>query len=160
MLPDLLVSGSWKPQVGRSPFDAEPGKLGLGSGYASVGGTLTASKAADPLVFIASASYTANLSVLTKQGWRDPGDTFGLGGGAILAVSPDTSMSFLLDTHFKPEDHLGGRGVLGSDETVAVLQLGIATVLSRRALLNITVGIGLTADSPSFQIGFTVPWRF
>jgi hypothetical protein len=160
MVPDLLVSGTWKPQVGRSPYDAEPGQVGLGTGYPSVGGTLTASKAADPLVFIGSASYTANLSTRTKAGWRDPGDTFALGGGAILAVSPDTSMSFLLDFHVKPEDHLGGNGLIGTDETVAVLQLGIATVLSRRALLNVTVGIGLTSDSPNFQLGFTVPVRF
>jgi hypothetical protein len=158
--PDLLVTGTWKPQVGSSPFDAGPGQLGLGTGYDAIGATLTGSKASDPLVFLASVSYTANLGVNTNQGRRKPGDAWGLGAGAILAVSPETSMSFLLDFHYKPEDRLGGRAALGTDETVAVLQLGLATVVSRRALLNFTVGMGLTPDSPDFQLGVSLPLRF
>ncbi|MFL5298970.1 MAG: hypothetical protein ACJ79R_01340 [Anaeromyxobacteraceae bacterium] len=158
--PDLLVTGTWKAQVGSSPFDAGQGQLGVGTGYDAIGATLTGSKASDPLVFLASASYTANLGVNTNQGRRKPGDTWGLGAGAILAVSPETSMSFLLDFHYKPEDRLRGSAALGTDETVAVLQLGLATVASRRALLNFTVGIGLTADSPDFQLGVSLPLRF
>jgi hypothetical protein len=159
-LPDLLVAGTWKPRVGSSPFDAGDGEVGLGSGFHAVGATLTASKAADPLVFLASASYTANLGVSTEQGRRDPGDSWGLGAGAILAVSPETSMSFLVDFSYRPEDRLRGEAVLGSDETAAVLQLGVATVVSRRAVLNFTVGIGLTEDSPDLQLGVSVPLRF
>ena len=51
--------------------------------------------------------------------------TWSAGGGAILAVSPETSTSFLLDFHYKPEDEVAGKSVLGSDETVAVFQLGL-----------------------------------
>ena len=158
--PDVFMAGTWKPQVGSSPFDAAPGEVALGTGYSSVGGTVTAVKTSDPLVFLASASFTENLAVDTKQGPRKPGNTYGIGGGAILAVSPETSMSFLLDFHYKPEDSLGDKAVLGTDETVAVLQLGLGTVISRRLLLNVTVGIGLTADSPDFQLGLSLPVRF
>ena len=66
--------------------------------------------------------------------------------GAILAVSPDTSLSFLLDFHYKPDDNLAGKAVPGSDETVAVLQLGLGRVISRSMLLYITAAVGLTAD--------------
>ena len=158
--PDVFIAGSWKPQVGSSPFDARPGEVALGAGYSSIGGTLTAVKTSDPLVFLASASYTANLGLDTQQGRREPGDLWGLGGGAILAVSPETSMSFLLDVHYQPEDSLNDKTLVGTDETVAVLQLGLGTVLSRRLLLNVTVGIGLTADSPDFQLGVSLPMRF
>jgi hypothetical protein len=160
LVPDLLLTGTWKPPLGSSPFDAPAGKVGLGSGYTSIGGTLTASKASDPLVFLASLSYTANLPTGTSAGRRDTGDTFGLGAGAILAVSPETSLSFLLDFHYRPEDHLGGRTLIGTDETFAVLQVGLATVITRRVLLNFTLGIGLTPDSPSVQLGISVPVRF
>jgi hypothetical protein len=159
-LPDLLVAATWKSRAGSSPFDARPDVVGLGTGYPAVGATLTAVKTSDPLVLLASASYTANLGVTTKQGRREPADTWGLGGGAILAVSPETSLSFLLDTHYKPEDRLGGKAVIASDETFAVLQLGLGTIVSRRVLLNFTVGVGLTADSPDVQLGVSMPVRF
>src|SRR5207245_5643640 len=158
--PDFLLTGTWKPKIGSSPFDASAGAFGLGTGYPAIGGTLTAVKTADPLVFIASATHTTNLEVTTKDGRRKPGDSWGLGGGAILAVSPEASMSFLLDYHYKPEDTLDGKPLLGSDETFAVLQLGVGMVVSRRVLLNFTVAMGLTADSPNLQLGVSAPVRF
>jgi hypothetical protein len=158
--PDIFLAGSWKPRLGSSPFDAKPGQLGLGTGYDAIGGTVTAVKSADPLVLLANAGYTANLAVGTKLGRRNPGNAIGVGGGAILAVSPDTSLSFLLDFHYKPDDTLGGKAVPGSDETVAVLQLGLGRVLSRSVLLNVTAAVGLTADSPNFQLGVSLPVRF
>ena len=80
--------------------------------------------------------------------------------GAILAVSPDTSLSFLLDFHYKPDDRLDDKAVVGSDETVAVLQLGLGRVISRSVLLNVTAAMGLTSDSPNFQLGLSMPIRF
>jgi hypothetical protein len=158
--PDIFLAGSWKSSFGTSPFDARAGQVGLGTGYQSVGGTVTAVKSADPLVLLANAGYTTNLPVSTADGRRDPGDTFSLGGGAILAVSPDTSLSFLLDTHYKRTDAIDGKPIPGSDETFAVLQLGLGRVLSRRVLLNVTAAVGLTPDAPNFQLGLSMPIRF
>lgn len=158
--PDIFLAGSWKSRLGSSPFEADAGKLGLGSGYNALGATLTAVKSADPLVLLANVGYTENLAVQTKQGRRKLGNTFGLGGGAILAVSPDTSLSFLLDFHYKPDDTIANKAVLGSDETVAVLQLGLGRVLSRSVLLNVNAALGVTADSPNFQLGVSMPVRF
>jgi len=158
--PDVFLAGTWKPQIGSSPFEIRPGEVAMGTGYTAVGGTITAVKTSDPLVFLASAAYTANLGVDTPQGRRDPGDLFGAGGGVILAVSPETSLSFLLDFHYKPEDTLKDKSLVGTDETVAVLQLGLGQVLSRRLLMNVSVGVGLTSDSPNFQLAVSLPMRF
>jgi hypothetical protein len=160
LAPDVFLAGFWKPKLGTSPLDAAPGDLPLGSGYPSVGATLTGVKTADPLVLLASATYTANLPVHSKLGRDNPGDTYGLGGGAILAVSPETSMQFLVDFHYKREDKLKDKALPGTDEIGAVLQLGLGTVLSRNTLLNVSLGIGLTADSPDFQLGVSIPIRF
>ncbi|MFL5293393.1 MAG: pentapeptide repeat-containing protein [Myxococcales bacterium] len=160
LAPDVFLAGFVKPRIGSSPFNAGPADLPLGSGYPSVGGTITGVKTADPLVLLASATYTANLHVNTSQGRHNPGDTYGLGGGAILAVSPETSMQFLVDFHYKREDTLKNKPLAGTDEIGAVLQLGLGTVLSRNTLLNVSLGIGLTADSPDFQLGVSVPIRF
>ena len=160
LAPDLFLAATYKPRIGSSPFEAGPAEVGLGTGYPALGATVTAVKTSDPLVLLANVSYTANLAVASKQGRRDTGDTWGLGGGAILAVSPETSMSFLLDLHYKPEDSLRGKTVLGSDEISAVLQLGLGTVLSRNTLLNVSLGVGLTADAPDLQLALSVPLRF
>jgi hypothetical protein len=156
-VPDVLIAGSWRPPVGTSPYDVEAGEVGFGSGFHGVGAKLTASKVADPLVYLANASYVANLRADTKQGEIDPGDEWGFSGGAILAVSPGTSMSFLLDFQYTPEVRLGDTLAPGTDQIAAVLQLGLATLASRRALLNFVLGIGLTEDSPDFQFGVSVP---
>jgi hypothetical protein len=159
-LPDLLITGTWRAAVGRSPYDVDPEEVGLGAGFHGVGGTLIAAKASDPLVYLASASYMVNVSTDTEQGRLEPGDTLGLGAGAILAVSPEASMSFLVDFRYTPSARLGGNPALGSDQTIAVLQLGLATVVSRRALLNVAVGVGLTEDTPDLQLGVSVPLTF
>jgi Putative MetA-pathway of phenol degradation len=160
-VPDVLIAGSWRPPVGTSPFDVQAEEVGFGSGSHGVGVKLTASKVADPLVYLANASYVANLRDDAKQGEIeidiDPGDEWGFSGGAILAVSPGTSMSFLLDFQYTPEVRVGGKLAPGTDEVAAVLQLGVATLASRRALLNFVLGIGLTEDSPDFQFGVSVP---
>ena len=69
-------------------------------------------------------------------------------------------MSFLLDFHYKPDATLAGKELLASDETSAILQIGLGTVVSRHVLLNFMVGIGLTSDSPGFQFGVSMPVRF
>ncbi len=50
--------------------------------------------------------------------------------------------------------------ILSPEETVAVLQIGLGRVLSRSVLTNFSVGMGLTPDSPNFQLGFSMPVRF
>lgn len=48
----------------------------------------------------------------------------------------------------------------GSDAAVATLQFGLATLLSRRSLLDIELKIGVTSDSPDFALTVSVPFRF
>jgi hypothetical protein len=158
-LPDLLISGSWRAPVGKSPYNSAPGGLGLGSGFHSIGPALTVSKALDPIVYLAHFSYTANLTADTSLGRLEPGDSYGVSAGAILAASPEASMSLLMDFEYTSESLLAGRAALGTDRTIGVLQLGLALVTSRRTLLSFAAGIGVTADAPDLQLRFGVPLR-
>lgn len=50
--------------------------------------------------------------------------------------------------------------VRGSDGTAAVAQIGFDQVLSSRALLDVTFGIGLTRDAPDYSLIVSLPIRF
>jgi hypothetical protein len=163
-IPDVLIAGSWRAPAGTSPYDVAPGEVPLGAGFHGLQAKLIATKVADPLVYLANASYEANLRADTNQGRIDPGDTWGVGGGAFLAVSPETSLSFLVQFQYTPELRLRAattpgtyQKVPGTDQTVASLQLGLATLVSRHALLNFALEIGLTEDAPDFRLGVSVP---
>ena len=159
-VPDLLITVSWKPPLGTSPYESAPGQIGLGSGFHSVGAAFTVSKAVDPLVYLAGLSYIANLTVDTSLGRLQPGDSWGLRAGTILAVSAEASMSFLLDFDYTAESRFAGSRALGTDRTIATLELGLAMVVSRRTLLSFAVDVGLTADAPDVQMRVAVPVRF
>lgn len=155
--PGLLGSLSWKTTTGESNQSAS--RLAPGSGFDSVQAGFTALKRTDPFVFFGQLTYIAVLSNRMAGNDIDPGDGFGLVGGAILAASPDTSLRFALELNRLDENEVNGERVPGSSRTVALLQLGTAVVLRQRALLDIEAGIGLTNDSPDFTLEVSVPLR-
>lgn len=55
---------------------------------------------------------------------------------------------------------INGAAIPGSDAALATLQLGLATLLSRRSLLDIELKIGLTPDTPDFTLVVSAPVRF
>jgi hypothetical protein len=165
-LPDLLGSVRWKTQTGRSDQAAAVQSTGAfsgsgaGTGFDAVQGALTAVKRQDPLVFVGTLSYTANLSDTIGGVDTDPGDAIGIRLGTILAASADTSLRFAIDTSFVERTAVAGRRVPGSDQVVSTLEVGIGSVLSPRIFLDVFAGIGLTTDSPDFRVGVSLPIRF
>ncbi len=158
-IPDLLVTAFWRAPTGSSPWDADPHQVGLGNGSHALGGTLSAVKAADPLVFLASGSLTHDFAANTAIGRIEPGNEWGLDIGAFLAVSPDTSISFTVDQKYQPPIRLNGSSLPGTDRTGATFQVGVAMLLSSRTFLNVTSGIGLTSDVPRFQLAVSAPFQ-
>ncbi|MDF2765174.1 MAG: hypothetical protein K0S81_2168, partial [Rhodospirillales bacterium] len=154
-LPSLLATVAWKTASGDSGGD-----LGLGTGAHSIQLAGTAVIARDPMVYVGTVSITESFE--GEQGGRDydPGDSLGLRVAAILAVSPDTSFTFGLDTDFVEDAEVEGERVAGSDAVIAVFELGVGLILSRSALLTATAGIGVTEEAPDFQFGMAVPIRF
>jgi hypothetical protein len=158
--PDLLAGLSWRFPTGRDPFRTETPSLAAGTGTHAVKGRLTAAKSRDPLVFFGTLSYTASLAAHEPVGRVHPGDTFGLEIGTILAVSPETSLSFSLNQEFTGKTSVDGTALPGSDRVSSVLQIGADTVLGSNLLLDLTVGIGLTRDAPDYQVLLSAPVRF
>lgn len=154
--PSVLASLNWKTTTG----EHELGRLSPGSGFQQWQGALTAVKRQDPLVFLGSLSYSAVLERSRNGSEVDPGDALGFKGGALLAASPETSLRVGLELSRFSRTEVGGVGVPGSDATVALLELGFASLLSSRTLLDVQLAVGLTPDAPDFRLRLALPIRF
>jgi hypothetical protein len=154
--PAVLGSLNWKTTTGNNDF----GRLSPGSGFPQLQGTVTAVKREDPLVFFGAASYTAILERERSGSDVDPGNALTLKAGTILAASPETSLRVAFEVGRFARTRIGGSSVAGSDATVGILELGLATLASARALLDIEIAIGLTPDAPDFQVRLALPIRF
>lgn len=154
--PSVLASINWKTGTG----DNEVGRLSAGSGFHQLQGAFTAVKRQDPLVFFGTLSYTAVLERTQDGREVDPGDAVGFKSGALLAASPETSLRAGFELSRSSRTKIAGSGIPGSDATVAMLELGFASLLSARTLFDLQFAIGLTPDSPDFQLRLSLPVRF
>lgn len=151
-LPDLVGRLRWNTGSGKFEDDG----VALGGGFASLGGSLTAIKRQDPLVFVGSVSYD---SFFAEQA-IDPGHVVGVSLGTLLAASPETSLRFTFDQQFHSQFRLGGIPIDGSSRTVAFLTTGASSLLHRGVLLDIAARFGLTDDSPDYSLVISLPVRF
>lgn len=152
----VLGSLNWKSVTGHH----ELGRLSAGSGFPQLQAALTAVKREDPLVFFGTASYTRIFDRERNGTEVDPGDAVGIRAGMLLAASPETSLRAAFDLSRFGRARLAGASVPGSDATVGVVELGLSTLLTQRALLDLNLGIGVTPDAPDFRIRLAVPIRF
>lgn len=152
----LLGALAWKTASGEN----EVGRVSPGSGFSSLQAALTAVTREDPLVFFVTPSYTWVLERERSGVDVDPGDGIGLRAGTVLAASPETSLRATFELSRFARTRIAGADVAGSDATVGILELGLAKVLTRRTLLDVSLGIGLTPDAPDFRVRLALPIRF
>lgn len=158
--PDLIGAVSWRFPTGQDPLRLPVANLASGGGVNALTGRVTALKSFDPLVVFSTLSYSANFDRQESFGAVHPGDVLDWQMGAILAVNPGTSLSFAFIQDFKGHTSVAGAKIAGSDGVAAVAQVGIDQVLSSRALLDVTLGLGVTRDAPDYQLMVSVPIRF
>lgn len=151
-LPDLVGRLRWNTGSGRTTDDG----ITLGGGIPAIGGSLTAIKRQDPLVFVGGLSYDRFFT----QGEIDPGNVFGLSLGTLLAASPETSLRLVFDQRLVTGASLGGVRLDGSDRTIAFLTVGASSLLHRGILLDVAARLGLTDDSPDYALVVSLPVRF
>jgi hypothetical protein len=147
-LPDLLTLLNWKSKTGEA---------NIGSGFHGIEGGLTAVKRRDPLAFFGTVSHNWSLSGKQAGNDVDLGNTVGLRLGTILATSPDTSLRFALEMNRSARAEINSQKIPGSDSVIGLFEFGLATIVFPRTLLDFTVGMGLTSDSPDFTLGVSLP---
>lgn len=158
--PDVLLSGFWKSRTGASPLDGSATAVGLGSGIEQFGGGVALVKALDPVVLLVSATGTESVPRKVGDRWIDPRAELGIRTSVILAVSPETSLSFGLEQAYSQTLQVSRVDVPGTNRTAAVFDVGFATLASRYGLLEVTLGMGLTEDVPRFQLALATPLQF
>jgi hypothetical protein len=179
----------YKSRTGRDPFEVVtqcstrcdsanasgtglPVDLPTGSGFNSLQATMTMLYPSDPAVFFGSLSYThnyqrddVNLTLLNGQqeflGTIAPGFVAGFNFGMSLALNEKSSFSIGYDHNMVGRTKQNGVVVPGSVVTqLGTLLLGYSYRLNSSTSLNLSVGAGLTRDTPDVAVTVRLPIAF
>ena len=183
--PYFLGTLRFKSRTGKDPFEVVtdcvsrcignttgtglPLDLPTGSGFYSLQPGLTWLFPSDPAVFFGSFSSThnfkrSNVSRLVLNGEREsigsvaPGGILGANFGVGLALNDKSSLSIGVDLNSVGRTRQNGDPVRGSVRTqLASLLLGYSYRYSNKTTFSITVGAGLTRDTPDLTVNLKIP---
>ena len=186
--PYLVGSLRFKSRTGKDPFEVVtdcvtrcignttgtglPLDLPTGSGFYSLQPGLTWLFPSDPAVFFGGVSYTYNFkrSDVSRQvlggereaiGTVEPGGIVGLNFGMGLALNDKSSLSLGVDLNSVGRTRQNGAPVPGSVRTqLASLLMGYSYRYSDKTAFSVTVGAGLTRDTPDLTLSLRVPVSF
>lgn len=184
--PYYVAGLRFKTRTGRDPFDVVtdcvrrcigenatgtglPMELPTGSGFYALQPSLTWLFPSDPAVLFGSVSYLhnfqrKNLSRLVLDGEREPlgtvkpGAVLGVNFGVGLALNEKASISFGYDHSSIARTRQNGVPAPGSVRTqLGTLLVGFSYRLSPKRTVNVSVGAGLTRDTPDVSVMLRVP---
>jgi hypothetical protein len=179
----------YKSRTGRDPFEVVtdcqtrcvgenvtgtglPLSLPTGSGFRSLQPSLTFLLPSDPAVFFGSVSYTRNAERrdvyrTVLAGKREPlgtikaGDVIGFNLGMGLALNDKASLSIGYDHSAVDRTRQNGQVIPGSVRIqLGTLLIGASYRLDRGRTVNVSVGAGLTRDTPDVTLTVRMPFAF
>ncbi|MET3130938.1 hypothetical protein AAKU55_001196 [Oxalobacteraceae bacterium GrIS 1.11] len=170
--PNLTLTGNMRLPSGRSPFKVIAGSgQATGAGVTSFSAGLNVNRIVDPVALFGSFNLTASLPaknlyqinnnrILTKVA-PGAGLGFGLGFAYALSYGISTTLSF-------QEAISAGSKLTFSDgvtakttmQTSSMLNLGLGYRVSPKTTVNLSIGVGLTTDSPNFSVDLSLPLAF
>lgn len=171
-MPSITASGTLRLPTGRSPYRTDATKnLATGSGTTAITGGLNLSKVIDPVALFGNASLTYSLEASHLAQARSgkiltaikPGPSLGYGVGFAYALSYDISVNFALQHSISWASTLkfqDGTKYRTSLQNSAMMNYGMGIRFSPTMSVNVTLGVGLTSDSPDFTLGFNMPLNF
>jgi hypothetical protein len=187
--PYYIAGLRFKSRTGRDPFDVVtdcqtrcvgenvtgtglPLDLPTGSGFYSLQPSVTWLFPSDPAIFFGSISYLhnfkrGNVYRTVRNGEREflgevkPGDVFGFNFGMGLALNEKASFSLGYDHNSVGRMHQGGQVIPGSVRMqLGTLLLGYSYRLSSQRTLSVSVGAGLTRDTPDVTLMVRMPFSY
>ena len=164
---------TFKSTTGITGYNLESAETSLGTGFNGLTAAVTAAKTNDPLVFFGSLNYTYNQpahhtvpisdptdpSVTSEVAYIRPGDSFGFQLGSVLSLNPETSMTIGWDQLFTRESKLDGQPLPASYLVEGSLRVGTSYMFAPGRMLDVTMGVGLTPDTPNLQFSVSFPFR-
>lgn len=171
-----------KTRTGEDPFEvdylaAAPGlptlqtSLPTGSGFYSLQPSLSMIYPTDPAVFFGGINYQWNIKRDVDKALKgvqssfvgevDPGDAVGINFGMGLGLNERSSFSIGYEHTWIGKTKTDGTVTEGTTSLqTASLLLGYSYRLNKRASLSLSVGAGLTNDSPDTQFTLRLPYTF
>lgn len=149
-----------------------PLELPTGSGFDAAQAGLTWLYASDPAVFFGGLSYlhsfprddltrTLLLGEEEALGEIAPGDIFGFNVGMGLALNEKASFSIGYDQNVIEKTRQNGIEVPGAVRTtLGTLSLGVSYRYNPTATLNLSLGVGVTRDTPDVTFTLRGPLTF
>jgi hypothetical protein len=166
-VPDITLNFRFKSRTGRDSFKLDkeslagrefPAELPTGTGFYGLSGGLTMVKVSDPVVFYGSLAYAWNLKRdVDEIGEIKPGNSVEYNLGMATALNEKTSLSFSFQNAFTESTTLAGFEVTDSKLISASLSLGVNYRISTSYSLFGVINVGLTDDTPDFQVQINVP---
>lgn len=178
--PYYIASLRLKTRTGKDPFEVRttivPGFRGgglerekpTGSGFYTLTPGLTVLIPSDPVVLFGGVSYQhsfkrSGVKRRTDDGWErigtvQPGPTFGFNFGMGLALNERSSFSIGYDHLSVGKVKVNGKTAPTSVRVqLGTLLLGYSYRLDSGRTLNLSVGAGLTRDTPDLTLTLRVP---
>lgn len=170
----LILFGNVSTKTGDSPYEINPNTdLSTGKGYYSVGVGASTRKYIDPVVLFASASANYGFKETGLNQVRgggdggnrileefDPGITGGFSFGFAYSFNYDVSMTMSYQQTFNTNTsftYQNGEKFNAADQTSAMFSVALGVRVSPETIVNGTLGIGLTEDSPDVSLGLSFP---
>lgn len=171
-----------KTRTGTDPFEvdylaAAPGlptlqtSLPTGSGFYTIQPSLTMIYPTDPAVFFGGINYQWNIKRDVNKSLKgitgshvgevDPGDAVGINFGMGLGLNERSSFSIGYEHTWIGKTKTDGSVTEGTTSLqTASLLLGYSYRLNKKATLSLSIGAGLTNDSPDTQFTLRLPYTF
>ena len=171
----LVLFGSLSTKTGDSPYEINPNTdLSTGKGYYSVGVGASTRKYIDPVVLFASASANYGFKESGLNQVRggpgsdtvrildefEPGITAGFSFGFAYSFNYDVSMTMSYQQSFNTNTsftYSNGESYDSADQTSSIFSIALGVRVSPETIVNGTLGIGLTEDSPDVSLGLSFP---
>lgn len=177
--PYYIAGLRFKTRTGKDPFEVSyvPGstpasslqeELPTGSGFYALQPSLSVIYPSDPAVFFGGVNYLKNFSrnvntnILGQDyGKVEPGDAVGFNFGMGLALNERAAFSLGYEHTYIGKTKVDGTAPAGATSTqLASLLMGYSYRVNNRSSVSLTLGAGLTRDTPDTQLTLRVPITF
>lgn len=165
---EVLTDTSQAPELITNRIETE---LPTGSGFYTLQPGVTVLYPTDPAVFFGGLNYQYNFSrsgvtMNTTQGQVDigevdPGDVIGYNFGMGLALNEKSSFSLGYDGASVGKTKINGSDAINASRIqLGTLLLGYSQRVTPATSVGLTVGVGVTRDTPDVTLGLRVPMSF
>ncbi len=179
--PYYIGSLRYKSRTGRDPFEVPSNlandrfggfqqELPTGSGFQGLQPALTVLYPSDPAVFFGTVSYMHNFArsgltyndpVSPQTPFKvSPGSVIGFNFGMGLALNEKSSFSLGYDHSSVGRTKVNGDGSRSVRVQLGTLVLGYSYRISAERSLNVSLGVGVTRDTPDVTLTVRMPYTF